>query len=183
MTKFKIILAITVILILVTSFTLFLSQSKNKPVNHAAIKVVLGQTPDYKLSLKSLSVEDAYSSDYKLAIPFGHYEVKIIGKNEVELFSGKVEKNKVIFPPYEIEEPSDSTIKTTMEPLSEITVFLSYFTHAKKVVFLDEKNIEKLQVDIENLSLPQDITKKLCGNGICDSNENIFFCYKDCRPR
>ena len=100
-------------------------------------------------------------------------------------FSGKVAKNKVSFPPYEIlsenEEPTSSDI--TLAPLSEITLFLPYFTRAKKIVFFDEKNVEKLKVDLDEITLPKDYTKRLCGNGICDFNENVLVCYKDCRFR
>lgn len=186
MTKFKIILAILAVLILVTSFTFFLSsRSGNKPVSHAAVKVVLGQTPDYTLSLKTLSVENSYSSDYKLAVPYGYYNVKIIGDGDSEFFSGTVARNKVAFPPDEIElqNGETSSVNVTLEPLSEIALYLPYYTRAKKIVFYDEKNLEKLQVDLGETSLPEDYTRRLCGNGICDFNENILFCFKDCRPR
>src|SRR3989344_3578186 len=99
MTKFKIILGIIAIIILSSVATLMLSQKRDKPVSRAAVKVVLNQTPDYRLSLKALTVESSYSSDYKLTVPFGHYNVKIIADKDTALFSGRVGKNKVIFPP------------------------------------------------------------------------------------
>jgi hypothetical protein len=149
------------------------------------VKVVLRQTPDYTLSLKTLSVENSYSSDYKLAIPYGYYTVKIRGDGDNELFSGTVAKNKVIFPADEIElqEGEGSSSGVALEPLSEIALYLPYYTRAKKIIFYDEKNLEKLQVDFGEIGLPEDYTRRLCGNGICDFNENILFCFKDCRPR
>jgi len=159
MTKTKIILAITTGLVL-TLLTIgyFLSQAKNKPVSHAAMRVMLGQTTDYRLSLKALSSEQAYSSDYKLAIPYGHYNIKILDAKENELFSGRVGKNKVAFPPDEIgsEESEISSTGVTLEPLKEMILFLPYFTAAKKIVFYDEKNLEKFQIDVSKLSLPKD---------------------------
>ncbi len=185
MTKTKLILAITTGLAL-TLLTIgyFLPRSKNRPVSHAALKLVLEQTPDYKLIYKDLSLENSYSSDYKLEIPYGYYNFKILGGRGEVLFFGKVAKNRVHFPPYEINSQNEElSTELTVAPLSDITLFLPYFTQAKKVVFFDENNVEKYQVELNEVTLPKDYTKKLCGNGICDFNENIIFCYKDCQPR
>lgn len=184
MFKLKIISSAVIVFILTVLITTYLSKSKVKQVSHAAVKVVLDQTSDYKLSLKSLSSENAYSSDYKLTIPYGYYNVKIIGNNDKELFSGKVEKNRVSFPPYEVEVKEESEQSApSFEPLNEMTLLLPYFTNAKKIIFFDENNWEKFQIDISSLVFPEDYSKKLCGNGICDFGENIIFCYNDCRPR
>lgn len=159
MSKSKIILIITIVLIFLSlAIGYFLSQSKNKPVSQAAVRVVLGQTPDYKLSLKVLSSETAYFSDYKLVVPYGYYNLKILGDKEKVLFSGRVGKNKVAFPPDEIgaEESEFSSTGVTLEPLTEMTLFLPFFSTAKKIVFFDENNLEKFQIDVSKLSLPKD---------------------------
>ena len=184
MSKTKIILSILVGLILTVITTTYLAKSKVKSVSHAALEVKLNQTPDYKLSLKSLSGENSYSSDYKLPIPYGYYLVKIIGEDGAELFSGKVEKNRVTFPPYEVDggDESKPTV-ATLEPISEMTLLLPFFSKAKKIIFLDEKNLEILEVDISKTELPENYTQNFCGNGICDSNENLIFCYRDCHLR
>lgn len=184
MTKFKIILTVIIGLVLTVSTSVYLSTSKIKPVSHAAVKVILKQTPDYLLTLKSLSGEDSYSSDYKLPVPYGYYLVKIFDNSNRELFSGKVEKNRVSFPPYDIEAKEDTeAVTTTLIPLNELTLILPYFKEAEKIVFYDENKSEKLQVNIDNILIPTGDSKKLCGNGICDSGENIIFCYNDCRLR
>ena len=185
MAKIKIIFVIVVGFALTVLTSTYLSKSKINPsVSHAAVKVVLNQTPDYRLSLKSLSGESSYTSDYKLKIPFGYYNVKIIGDRGEELFSGKVEKNRVNFPPYEIDgaKESDSSV-ATLEPLKEMTLLLPYFKNGKKIIFFDENNLEKYQVDIEKIGLPEGFSKNLCGNGICDSGENVIFCYNDCHKK
>ncbi|OGK24994.1 hypothetical protein A3D76_03845 [Candidatus Roizmanbacteria bacterium RIFCSPHIGHO2_02_FULL_37_9b] len=184
MFKSKIILTVLLGGILIFITTIYLNKNKLKPVSHAAVKVVLDQTPDYSLSLKSLSGESSYAPDYKLPIPYGYYNVKIFGDNGLALFSGKVEKNRVSFPPYEVGEKGEpENAVSQLEALGEMTLLLPYFSGAKKIIFYDENNLEKLQVNIENISLPKDYPKKLCGNGICDLGENILFCYQDCRPR
>ena len=171
-------------LALATLTTNYLSKSKLKPVSHAAIKVVLNQTTDYRLSLKKLSGESSYTPDYKLTIPYGYYRVLIINENGKELFSGKVEKNKVTFPPYQMEEQKEGDEpKLTFEPLKELSLLLPYFTDAKKIIFLDEDNQLKFELDVGDVGLPNDYSKNLCGNGICDSGENFIFCYSDCRRR
>ena len=163
----------------------FASQSRNIPVSRAAIKVVLGQTQDYRLSLNTLAVENSYSSDYQLEIPFGYYNIKILGDDDTVFFSGKVNKNLVRYPPDEMEVESKQTTPPdlSVEPLSKIVLFLPYYTRGKKIVFFDEKNVEKLQVDLHKVTLPKDYAKKLCGNGVCDFSENFLSCYKDCRFR
>jgi len=159
MTKSKIILALTTVLVLaLLTITYFISQAKNKPVSQTAVKVVLGQTPDYRLSLKVLSSEQAYFSDYKLVIPYGYYNLKILDAKENELFSGRVGKNKVSFPPDEIgsEETVISSTGASLEPLQEMTLYLPFFTAAEKIVFYDENNLEKFQIDVSKLSLPKE---------------------------
>lgn len=186
MTKIRIILIILgglVVLALPTVY--FLSQSRNMPVSHAAVRLILGQTQDYRLSLKTLAVENVYSSDYQLEIPSGHYNAKIMGSDDVVFFSGKISKNLVRYPPDGIDVGGGQVEQANImvEPLSEIILLLPFYPRAKKIVLYDEKNVEKLQVDLTKVTLPKDYNKKLCGNGICDISENIIFCYNDCRPR
>ena len=159
MKKPKIILIITIVLVFSTlAIAYFLSQSKNKPVSQAAMRLVLGQTPDYKLSLKTLSSEKAHFSDYKLVVPYGYYNLKILGNKDKVLFSGRVGKNKVTFPPDEIEseETALSSIGVTLEPLTELTLYLPFIPAAEKIVFYDENNLEKFQIDVSRLLLPND---------------------------
>src|SRR3989338_6689059 len=186
MTKFRIILIILGALVVLTlPVVYFLSQSRNIPVSHAAVRLILGQTPDYRLSLRTLAVENAYSSEYQLAIPTGHYNVKIMGETGAVFFSGKISKNLVRYPADEIDVKGERAPRPDLlvEPLGEIVLLLPYYPRAKKIVFFDENNVEKMQVDLTKVTLPKDYSKKLCGNGICDSNENILFCYKDCHKK
>lgn len=184
MRKLKIILPIIIVSILIGFTSIYLSKSKLKPVSHAALKVVLNQTRDYRLSLRNISGENSYSSDYKLPIPYGYYVVKIIGEDGTELFSGKVEKNRVFFPPYEIDEKEESKSSvTTLEPISEMTLLLPFFSGAEKIILYDQNNQEKLEVDISKIELPKNYSQNNCGNGICDNNENFIFCFRDCRLR
>lgn len=186
MAKFRIILIILGGLVFLTlPIIYFASQSINNPVSHAAVKVVLGQTTDYRLLLKTLAVENAYSSNYQLEIPHGHYNLKILGEADVVLFSGKVSKDLVRYPPDEIGVESEQTAPPVLlaEPLNEIVLFLPYYPRAKKIVFFDENNLQKLQIELKKIKLPKDYSKKLCGNGICDFNENLLLCYKDCQPK
>lgn len=186
MSKFKLGLIILGCFVLLTlPIIYFASQSRNVPVSRAAIKVVLGQTQEYKLTLKTLAVENAYFSNYQLEIPHGYYNLKIVGHGDVVFFSGKVSKNLVRYPPDELEVENGQATPPylSVEPLSEIVLFLPYYPRAKKIVFFDENNVEKLQIDLTKITLPKDYSKKLCGNGICDFNENLLFCYEDCRPK
>jgi len=186
MTKLKFILPVTIILVIALLITgLYLPKQKNTPVSHAAVRVKLNQSEGYELSLEALSVENSYYSDYKLAQPFGYYTIKIFDSNKKEIFSGRAEKNKVFFPPYEVASPRryEEGASPDAEPLDEIILLLPFFPKAKKLVLSDDKNQEKLTLDLTKITLPKNLIKNFCGNGICDSNENIVSCFKDCRIR
>ena len=107
-----------------------------------------------------------------------------MGDGNVVFFSGKISKNLFRYPPDEIElESEQAPADLSVDPLSEIVLFLPYYPRAKKIVFYDENNLEKLQVDHTKVTLPKDYSKKLCGNGICDFSENTIFCYNDCHKK
>lgn len=147
----KVFIVILFLVILFAGYYYYLSLINKYPEKNKAVKLVLNQTKNYKLFVKSLEVEKAKFSDYKLEIPFAYYNIHIIDNTKKIIFSGKVAKDKVSFPPYEIlpegEEPSTSA--TSTEPLSEITVFLPHYPKARKIVFLDEANLEKLVVNLK----------------------------------
>lgn len=148
--------------LILVSLTLgfFLPKSKNQPVSHAAVRMVLDQTPEYRLTLKTMGVEKAYYSDYQLKVPFGYYNLVILGDKDKVLFSGKVGKDRVSFPPYEVGEEEDSTLANVLsEPLPEITVYLPYYPSAKFIVFLDENGKEVLRVGVDKIKPPKDILK------------------------
>ena len=150
MPRFKIIFIFFVLVIASSISVIIYYRSGFKPDKNLSVKVVINQSSDYVLSLKSFEKVKSKYSDYKLEIPFGYYNIHIYdGKQEV-LFTGKVAKDKVSFPPYEIlpEEKESTGERIITEPLKEIILFLPSYRNAKKIVFTDEKNQVKLVIDL-----------------------------------
>ena len=137
------------ILLFLLSYS-FYNQSGNRPAKQIAVKIIVSQTSDYILSLKSIEKIKGKYSDYKLEVPFGHYNIHIYDGKQKVLFTGKVARDKVSFPPYEIlpEEKESTGERIITEPLKEIILFLPSYRNAKKIVFTDEKNQVKLVIDL-----------------------------------
>ncbi|OGK13472.1 hypothetical protein A3I50_01315 [Candidatus Roizmanbacteria bacterium RIFCSPLOWO2_02_FULL_37_9] len=184
MSKLKIfLLIIGVFVITVLFFSYFLTKKDEGPIEGMALSIVLRQSPEYKLSLKSIDIKQALTSDYQLNVPFGYYNLKILTEKEKLLLAGKVAKDKVNFPPYTIGDlvEEELPVNIIVEPLNEIVLYLPFFPKAKKVVITDENGIKKFEIETARLQLAKNVLIKLCGNGICDFNENLFACFKDCR--
>lgn len=179
--SFFAILAIVILLV----FLSIITQGSSKVV-HTSLKMVFDQSVDFDLSLKDISIEDLYPVDYKLNIRSNFYTVKVINKVKV-LYTGKV--NKKILTTWDIfESDSDRLIfqegkNNLIEEIpNEIILYLPYYKDAESVQIYDEYGSLKLTVNLKDYSLPVPKSEtNLCGNGICDTNENIFSCFSDCR--
>ncbi len=185
MSKLKILIAIILGLIFTTIIVaFFIPETTRMPLSHLVLKLVAHQTQSGELSLEQISLENLYPSDYKISFKENYYTIKILSKDNEELFSGQVLKKQII-PPAETGDFFETTHNfvgegLTEKSIEEILVYLPYYKQAQKVIFLDEDGKEKLTVQLNDLKLPENYSKKLCGNGICDFNENLFSCFSDC---
>ena len=96
------------------------------------------------------------------------------------LFSGKFARDLVLMPyPKMI---NGQYLPPEILPLGEITLLLPYYREAELIIIKDEQGSDKLTINISDFSLnPVESYTKYCGNGICDTDENILSCYSDCR--
>ncbi len=184
MWKLKLAVGIILSLVLTTiSIAFFLPQTSSMPLNKLTLKIVLNQTSDFHLSLSAIDTEQTYSSDYQLNIPENFYLIKIFDSGNNILFSGKVSNVDIIYPAEQFGpniSSSNGGGNFLTNPSSQIVLYLPFYLVAKKIVFYDQVNNDKLDISLNKLTIPNNYIKSLCGNGICDFNENIFSCPKDC---
>lgn len=175
--KFIFITVFIIVLILVLISVLFITTEN--PLTHQTIKIILKQEQDDRLSIKEIKVEDKYPEQYKLNPPTNYYVFEIDDKNGQKLFSGKV-VNKEILYYFPLSEDNLSPPRVTT--IDEITVYLPFYTNAERIRILDEKEQVKLELALKEFNLqPLKTIQNLCGNGICDANENIVGCFSDCK--
>lgn len=113
-----------------------------------SLKIILSQSSEEKLTLKSLGVVSLPPSNYQLNLTHDFYKIMMVNEKGEELFSGKV-INKDIIPPPDVFETGQtgnvSGIKVDLP--SSITVYLPYYKNTKQILFQDDKGILKLQID------------------------------------
>ncbi len=118
-----------------------------------AIKTTLAQSPEMNLSIRSLNVEAVKSSNYLLNLDQDYYEFKMLDVKENIIYSGKV-LNRYVIPPPDFMPPG-KTPKGAVEIPQNLTLYLPYFKDAKKIIFFDEQGRKKLEISVNNLSLPK----------------------------
>ncbi len=121
------------------------------PRPNFSIKTVVAQSPNMKLTLKSLNAEPVNSSNYKLHLTRNYYEVKMIDKNNKEIYTGRI-LNKYVIPPPDF---SGGEKKVIVKIPDTLTLYLPYFKSVKRMVFLDEQGITKLEIPLDNLQAPK----------------------------
>lgn len=182
MNKLKIFVGITLSLLLTTLAVVFLvPQTPSMPISHQTLKITLKQDNNGNLTIENLRLDNLYPSNYQLKLTKNFLNIKIIGSSDKILFSGQV-NNKVIIPPVDFGESGGTTTnqQAIFKQLDKIILYLPYYTSSRKIILTDDKGNQKLEVNLGNLKLPADYVRNLCGNGICDFNENLISCPKDC---
>lgn len=118
-----------------------------------AIKTTLAQSPEMNLSIKGLNVEAIKSSNYLLNLDRNYYEFRMYDAQENIIYSGKI-LNRYVIPPPDF-MPPDKTPEGSVEIPQTLTLYLPYFKDARKIIFFDESGNKKLEISINNLSLPK----------------------------
>jgi hypothetical protein len=182
----KIVVIFIILLIVIFLGDLFFNSDKgDAPSIHQALKISVLQDENYQLRLNDVSIADTYPSNLKLDLDSNYYSINLYGEKDDLLFEGKVANSTRMY----TESFVNSSLKSIEEGsvsakiiLPEITVFLPLYKKAVKVNFLNEQKVVKLSVDLTKYPLKFNSQKEnLCGNGICDTNENFINCFKDCR--
>ncbi len=178
--KIKILTAMIISLFFVTvSIRYFFPLPDTIPVPHLSLKLVLNQADDHSLSLHSMEFLNKYPQAYKLTIFRNYDKVVIRDKNKSALYEGTfVNKNiHLPVPP----PPGQSPGEPIEIPLKEIALFLPYYKSMYQIDFYNEAGVLLLSVNMNKSFTPTHSGfQNLCGNGICDFNENILSCFSDC---
>jgi hypothetical protein len=185
--KIKIIIAVFfTVTVFAFLFFIFVPVSGNQPFNYLSLHLILDQPEKNVLHVGKIMLEEGYPQDFKINHTRNYYLIsQIDGKNR-ELFRGKI-LNSYQLMPYIIRSNNSQLDKNNFEPQPEILVdtldlFLPYFREAKQIEIFSEDGNRILLINLSDygLRLPKR-TVNLCGNGICDYDEKLLTCYKDCR--
>lgn len=168
-------------LIVVTAGALWIrnaSIDNNQAVPYHALTVKLKQDQG-EISLQDIQLSKGYPQDYKLDYPSNFHTVEIISEKGTLLFSAKFLTSVTMYS----ESFTDHGIEGAPQlmPDKETILYLPYFPSAGKLVIYDEKKNKQFEVPLQKYEISKDeLPVNSCGNGMCDSNENMFSCYKDC---
>jgi hypothetical protein len=181
----KVFITVFLITLLILLF-LFVTQTVNKgsgwnlPIQGVSFKVVVNQDKQSKLALKEITIVKNSPSDYKLEMNRNFYSIRIMDKKGKVLFAGKVTNRLEYMPIPPL--PGEKAGKPIFEVLPQFTLYLPIYNNAVELVLLDESGNIKLKLDLASYQKSEE--KKIldfsCGNAVCDSNENLFNCFKDC---
>lgn len=108
------------------------------------------------LRVKDLTLFSIYPSSLDSDLRNNYYTVKMFGKNDELLFSGKVASG-VFHVPGTAEDEEPSVPK--FEQFSEILLYLPYFSDAEKIIFYDENGKVLLIIPLKNYKLIPPDTK------------------------
>ncbi|OGK26686.1 hypothetical protein A2954_01120 [Candidatus Roizmanbacteria bacterium RIFCSPLOWO2_01_FULL_37_12] len=147
----KIIIRVVIILFL-PIFILRLSHTvlAAQPVPDFRLIITLNHTSDYTLTLNKIGLEAGPYVNYGLNYTSNFYFIKIIDKNNTELFSGKILKSYQTLPPDFVPVTNFTPEIIIADP---INLFLPYFNEAAKVQLFDENNVLKLEIVLANYNL------------------------------
>jgi len=173
-----------VAIIILLTFLLFsvvkssISSSSDAPLMHVALKILLTKDTDNNLIVKDLKLEEIYPLKYSKDLSDSFYKINIVDPKGKLLYEGKVANKVGIFTDT---IPSVTPIPYKVVSVDEYLLLLPYYNQAKEVIIFDEQNKEKLKIPLKEYNLSLGPARNLCGNGICDANENLFTCFSDCK--
>lgn len=134
-------------LFLTFPITVFAAQ----PVPDFRLNIAINQTIDFTLTLNNIGLEAGPSVNYGLNYPSNFYLIKVVDKNNAELFSGKTLKSYQTLPP-EFTTPDPSFTSEIIIP-NQINLYLPYFNEAAKIQLFDENNALKLEIILADHNL------------------------------
>jgi hypothetical protein len=150
------------------------------PVTGYRLNTVINQASDFTLTLTSIGLENGPYVGYTLNYPNNFYLIKIIDKNNAELFSGKTPRSYQTLPP-DFVPVTDFTPQTIIA--NPINLLLSYFNEATKIQLFDENNVLKLEINLADHKL-QGLKYRyaacdLCG--YCSRNQTVPQSWSACQ--
>lgn len=146
------------------------------------LKIDIDHADRQNLTVAGIHTEDLPPEDYKVSFMDNYYNLQILDSSDSIVFSGQT-KSRIFQPPPDslLETPPDRGIVEIHDPV--MTLNLPYFSEAKKVRILDEKNILLLEINLALYEIP-DSTMQYgeCDScGFCKSQKKIPQDWEKCR--
>src|SRR3989344_2902211 len=130
------------------------------------LNIIINQAGDLTLTLNSIGLAEGPSVGYQLDYSTNYYVIKIVDKNNVDLFTGKTLKSAQTLPPEFVTPPVTNFTSETII-LDPINLYLPYFNDATKVQIFDENGTLKLEINLADHNLvgikPRFAACDLCG--------------------
>lgn len=144
----------------------------------AVLKLELNQDSS-GVSVAQMELKEGYPADYKIRYRDNFLTIKLVSEDNETLFSGAFLTKTVSI--HESFENGKQTASLSEIFFPKITLYLPYYRIAKTILISDESQREVLRKEIDHSSFETTSGfKRQCGNGICDQNENLISCFKDC---
>ena len=122
-----------------------------QPVFGFRLNLIINQPSDLTLTLNKIGLEEGSYINYGINYPDNFYLIKIIDKNNIELFTGKITRI------YKTSAPdlSQSVANFTSQIIiaDPIQLYLPYFSEAIKFQLFDDNNNLKLEIDLAKHNL------------------------------
>src|SRR3989344_731984 len=139
----KIFLKKILTIITISAYLFFSSQIQAaQPVSDFRLNTAINQSNNYVLNFSTIGLETGPYVSYGIDFSNNYYVIKILDKNNTELFSGKTLKS------YQDSQQNSQTV--IINPLN---LYLPYFNEATKVQLFDENNSLKLEINLANHNL------------------------------
>ncbi|MBI4225936.1 hypothetical protein HY612_02380 [Candidatus Roizmanbacteria bacterium] len=121
-----------------------------QPVPDFRLKLIMNQSADFTLSFNKIGLEQGPSLSYGINYQNNYYLIRIVDKNNQELFSGKTLRMYQTLPPDFIPVTSFTPEIVIVDPLN---LYLPYFNEATKIQMFDENNVLKLEIVLADYNL------------------------------
>lgn len=181
MMKLKLI-AIIIFLIAFVTMVFFIwntSTHNNLPIPYHTLIVKLKQDTG-GISLQDIQLSKGYPQDYKLDYPSNFHTIEMISGKRKVLFTAKFLTSVAMFSEFFTDHGMEGAPQLMSD--TETILYLPYFPSATKLVIYGEKKNQELEIPLEKYEISKDeLPVNACGNGMCDSTENMLTCYKDCK--
>jgi len=152
---------------------------------YKTIELQIEQRGENNLFLESAFVKQSYPLNYSTQTNEKHYEYEILDKENKVLTTGIFNSHlKVAL--FRRQEVGDVAYTIPEVPLRKINLFLPVYVASDKVQIKNKNQQVILSLNLESV-LGEATSRKVlfpetvCGNGICDINENFLSCHKDCK--
>lgn len=181
MIKRKIIIIIGIIIIvLFFMLKMFISDTDlpyDKPIPHVALQIQLEKNENFVI-IKTIDLVENYPEKAVNNYSKDFLEIQLLN-TEGKLIA-KMQKPTRRLALLDYINPDQATAPVE-ESVNGFIFLLPYQLNADTVVVKGDDESDLLTIKMKNYNFSKiNLHQNLCGNGLCDTKENVFICYRDC---